>query len=449
MLQRIYFFLTYMEPWHILVALGLFVGMICLLWTKPGLGIYIALFFVAETFATAADLRKTVPFISFVPMFLAVPLIISMAMRKERISWGKLSWAWLVLMVCFGIRSNFSNIGINASFWAAYYLALLSMGLMLGTLIASPAYRMRVLKWLVYGGVVTMLIGLGSIFVAGRSAYTQGRLTPFHVQANIWGPTALVAFLNCLLYFQLTKGTVHRLTHIIMLSITILSVALSFSRGAIYALGIALIFYWLVGGISRWKGILVGGLISLVVIEAFIYGAARGKFETESAARLLKYTSRSRIEFETHLIRNVVRPHPLFGIGFYESALSTPMAVKRGDPHNCVLMVWLEQGTIGLLAIMILMFGNFAAIRKNTRVWPKGSEEHTISRFCMFGMIAVFLDGITCMHLWTHHAMLGVEFAILTGIISSLRGASLYQSYEYEIEYVDDVYGEPVFNNAN
>ncbi len=438
MLRVIRLFLTYMEPWHILVALGLLVGMICLLWTKPGLYIYIALFFVAETFATSSDLRITVPFISFAPMFLALPIFISMIARKERLSWGKLSWLWLLVMVYFGIRSNFSNIGINASFWAVYYLALLSVGLMVGTLIASPAYRIGVLRWLVYGGVVTMLIGLGLILTIGRDAYTQGRLTPLHVQANIWGPTSLVAFLNCVLYFQLTRGVIRKPIYIAMLAITLLSVILSFSRGTIYALGIALIFYWLVGGLSRLKGILVGGLLFLAVAGAFTYGGGRDKFDPTSAYRLLRYTSKSRIELETWMIRTVVRPHPFLGIGFYESPGSTPQLIKRGDPHNSFLLLWMEQGTIGLMIVLLLILGNFAACRRIIKTWPKGSAEHTIGIFCQFALLAILLDGITIGHLWTHHAMLGVEFAILTGIISSLNQVSKYKIHEEEIGFIDE-----------
>lgn len=438
MLDVIYLFLRYMKPWHILVAVGLFAGMICLLWTKPGLYTYVALFFVAETFATAADLRETVPFISFAPMFLALPLVVSMVVRKERFSLGRLACFWFLVMVFFGIRSNFSEVGTSASFWAVYYLTLLSMGMMVGTLIASPAYRMGMLRWLAYGGVATMLIGLGSIFIVGRDAYTQGRLAPFHVQANIWGPTALVAFLNCVLYFQLSRGAVRKLPQIAMLVITLLSVILSFSRGAIYALGIALIFYWMVGGMSRLKGIVVGGLLFLAVAGAFKYGSGRDKFDPASASRLLSYTSESRVELEMQLIRTVVMPHPLLGIGFYGGLHAEKVGIKRGDPHNSFLLLWMEQGTIGLMIVLLLILGNFAACRRIIKTWPKGSVENNIGRFCRFALLAVLLDGVTIGHLWTHHAMLGVEFAILTGMISSLNQLSKYEVPEEEIEFIDE-----------
>jgi len=449
MLRIVYQYLTYMETWHVLVGLALMVGMICLLWTKRGLSIYIALFFVAETFATAGAFRATVPFLALLPMFLALPLLISMTVRKDRLLLGGLSWAWIVVMVYFGIRSNFSKVGTSASFWAIYHLVLMSMGLMVGALIASPSYRMSILRWLVYGGVVTMLLGMSAIFVSGWVAYRQGRFAPFGIQANIWGPTSLVAFINCLLYFQLTKAAVRKLAHIAMLAITALSLILSFSRGAIFALSIALIFYWLIGGISRFKGILLGCVLGLMITGFLVYGIGRTDVEidTSQASRLKEFKSPDRVAWEAHLIRTYVLPNPVFGIGFYRMEYFQT-EIKRGDPHNAVLLVLMEQGFIGFLMITALMVISFRAMHGITKVWPKDSDEYKISRFCMFGMVAVFLDGLTVPHLWTHHAMLGVEFAILVGITSALKSVSVNQDYDYVAEYSDDMYLEPIFHDT-
>jgi hypothetical protein len=448
MLRLILTYLENLETWHILVGILIIVGLVLLAFFRNGLNIYIALFFVAQVFATSSDLRIAAPFTSLIPFFLAFPLSIILWSKTDRPRVGILAKFWLVLVICFTVRALFSNVGIEAGLWGAYYLAILCLGLLVGSLINSEAHSDSTIKWLVYGGIIALSIGFVDIAISGGGAYTQGRLTPFKVQANIWGPTSLVAFLNCLLYFRMTKKGLRKPWQMILMAFACLSLILSYSRGSVYSFVIFLIVYWLIGGIPRLKGTIVGVVIFVILLGIFAQSSS-DVIRTEASGRLLIFKSYSRAKWTKHLIDTEVKPNPVFGVGFYESDLSRPGYRKRGDPHNSFLQVWIEQGTVGLFLISLLLLANALVALKIRRLNPPGSKNRILADFCLAGGLCLFLDGLTVPHLWTHHAVLGTEFAILTGVVSSLlrqvrdqiKASSYNANWGQELDYYQELTG--------
>lgn len=426
MIDKLLFFFDFVTPTQAMIGVVLMFGMVALMWSRFGLGVYVALFFVATAFATAGRLRMVAPFLALLPAFFTLPILIRVLITPDRPRWSGISVAWLVVMLVFAFRSVLSVTGMTAFFWGIYQVGIMATALAVGTLMASPTYRMTIVRWLAYASTATVLLGFAAVVLRPGEAFMQWRMTPWGMQANIWGPTSLVCFLNCFLYLQLSRGVGMRLPKVAMAVLSGVAIIASVSRGAIVAWVLGLLAFWMVAKGERAKHTWILGVLGAGIAAAMFWGLSRGFLETEGYRRLTDYRSEGREEVHRVLITEYVMPNPVFGIGFFQKYAVGD--VMRGDPHNSFLLIWIEQGTVGLLVVMVLLFMTYQAWRKCTRVWPVGSDERKMTSHAFMAFTALLFDALTVPHLWTHHSVLGLDFAVRVGAITALATTYLMQA---------------------
>jgi O-antigen ligase len=392
-----------------------------LLWTRQGLALWIAAFVVALAYATAAGLRASVNILPFLPAAVGIPICIRLALHSDQPRTPRLAYFWLVLAATFGFRSAMSDAGAAAVLWWVYYFLLLSLGLLLGSLLCHPRQRETVVRGLALGTVGVLTIALYSIASNDPKSFTQGRLTPLGVQANLWGPTGMVGLFHALLLARLSRRFVWRLVGNCLILLSILFLLLSFSRGAIFSCALAGVGVWLTGS-RRVRGIAVGLGLGAAVAIMLLWGSNQGLLELSASERLESTYSESRAELMGRLWRTDVQEHPGFGLGFFQK--EGACGLERGDPHNSYLLVLLEQGTFGLALLAVCLCVTFYDLAGAKRRWPSGSPERLILRHTTFALTALLLDALTIPDLWTHNALVGFDFSLRVGIVAGLVGCS-------------------------
>ncbi len=411
------FFNTLTETQILLGSIGL-IALLTMSFIRSGLGLYIAAITVSIAFATAADLRKKVPFLQLLPLVLAVPLFFRLFTAQKGHRWPSAAWIWVMLIGLFAVRSMFSELGVEGIQWWIFYFFTLTCGLSIGNLLSSPTYRDTMVRWLAFGSIAVILLGLLAIVVDRANAYTQGRLTPYGVQANIWGPNSLVAFMNAFLFVEMSRGATGRFLKITLLVVAAGSLLLTLSRGAIFAGFIMLGIYFLIAKGNRGRMIIIGGILAAGTAGALVYGVSKGAIQTESVDRVFRLRDASRENLQVFLFNEHVVPNFMFGKGVW--FWMDGGRVARSDAHNSIMQIWIEQGTFGLA----LLCGLLALITANAiRAYRRsaiGSPERILAQHAIACGIALFLDGLTVPHLFSHHALMGFEFAILGGTVAGL-----------------------------
>lgn len=386
---------------------------------RSGLGLYIAAITVAIAFGTAADLRKRVPILQLLPLFLSIPLMFRLVAAQKSHRWPGAGFIWVGLIVMFGFRSMFSDIGVQAATWWLFYFLIMFCGFSIGNLMSSQKYRDTMVKWLAYGCIIVTLLGLAALIFDRKEAYTQGRLSPYGVQANIWGPSSLIAFMNAFLFVEISRGAAGRLVKLSLLIVAAGSLLLSLSRGAIFSGIIGIAIYFVISKGSRGRMFLLGGVMAAAVAGGLVYAAGKGALETESVDRVFRLRDQSREDLQVNLFQNFVVPNFAFGNGFF--FWNDEGRIARQDAHNSMMQIWIEQGTFGLLLVcgllLLIAAKGITAYRRSS----VGTPERILAQFAIAFMIALFLDGLTVPHLFSHHALMGFEFAILGGTLAGLE----------------------------
>src|SRR5262249_6383071 len=155
---------------------------------------------------------------------------------------------------------------------------------------------------------------------------------------------------NCVLHVQLTRSYGRRLLGMALVVLSASSLLLSFSRGAIFACIVAGLLY-LITGSRRVRGVMAAVTFTAAVIALLLWGASNDTLDLSAGERLGSFGGESRIEVISQFWTEYVLPHPALGIGFLRKEGYSD--IQRGDPHNSLLLVWIEQGTIGLALLLL------------------------------------------------------------------------------------------------
>jgi hypothetical protein len=401
------------------LAFGLCIALV-LLRTRLGFSALIAAFVVSICYAPAADLRVSLPLVSLLPGVLAAFLCSHLLLVHARpLSRHVLAIVWITLMSSFALRALFSAVGTATLYWNGYYLIVLLLGLSLGGLLRARRFRTLIARALMLGSLIALSLGFAAIVLqANIRAFTQDRFTPWGIQANIWGPTSLVAVLNTSLFLRLNGSRGWRSWKLAVLVLPLISLFLSFSRGSLVALGAGVMVYLIVAGRERLKTTLVVLFATTALAGIVAWAGANGMLELEAADRLLTMRSESRETLMLDLYHDYVVREPIFGIGFFQKQGSPE--IGRGDPHNSLLLVWIEQGTVGLLLIVALITVTIGIVLRVQRRVPPDSVHRLLANHALFSLAADLVVGQTVPHLWTHHAVLGFDFALRAGLAAGL-----------------------------
>src|SRR5262245_12448147 len=392
-------------------------ALMSLLWTRHGLASLIAAFVMALVYATAVTLRSSADILPFLPALLGIPLCARLMLHSGVPRPPRLAWIWIALIAGFAFRSAISDAGAAAVLWWAYYLLLVALGLALGLLLCEPRHRDTVVRGLALGMTGVIVVAIYAMTSEDTTSFTQGRLTPFGIQANLWGPTGLVGLFHALLLARTSRRLSWQVWGYSLAVLSTFCLLLSFSRGAIFSGVLAAVGVWLTGS-RRLRGVVLAiGLAGAVAIMV-LWGSRQDLFDLSASERLESAYSESRAELMGRLLTTEVRDHPVFGQGFFQK--EGAVGLQRGDPHNSYLLVLLEQGIFGFGLLGICLWLTFHQLNRAKHFWPGGSAEGVIVRHTTFALTTLLLDGFTIPDLWTHNALVGFDLPLRVGIIAGL-----------------------------
>jgi putative inorganic carbon (HCO3(-)) transporter len=189
--------------------------------------------------------------------------------------------------------------------------------------------------------------------------------------------------------------------------ITGASLVLSFSKGGYLALFALVVL--VVVTVPRWRVALVAVLMAGVLIATQV-PLLMARMATVSRA------VGSRLEVFGNAFE-VIRDHPVFGVGLAGYSYSFRGATSSLHPHNIWLTFWVEVGIVGLAAFAVVFLG---AQWRGWRVWPLAQG---FWRPALWGSLAALLmwlvHGLVDTPYWKND--MSVEFWVLVALVLVAR----------------------------
>ena len=185
--------------------------------------------------------------------------------------------------------------------------------------------------------------------------------------------------------------------------IALAAIAVTFDRAAYLALAAAALLVF-VAAQPRVRKAIAPALAVLVVIAA-VHGGIRGRFISAFSAK----SNSDRVFVWTQALE-IIRDHPLRGIGFGNYPRVCPRYYARTDPaygmftwaHNLELSSLAEMGPLGLLAVLFLLGSAAVALRKRLgpASWALGGLAALIAFFVIAQVHDLLYDTKVMYALW-------------------------------------------------
>lgn len=188
----------------------------------------------------------------------------------------------------------------------------------------------------------------------------------FGNEPSILAILSVVGIFICLAFIRQERrrqSLATKLTYLAAIGILAIALLFTYTRSAWLVLPVGCVYFFLQSGERgrRWQSILVGGplllvlLVILTTVEPFASRFAQTLEPGGDFGRLILWERLVEMIYEK----------PLFGVGpgvaaqrmglvAFQEGL-TQMLQKKIDPHNVLLTWWAEQGTVGLIALIIFI----------------------------------------------------------------------------------------------
>lgn len=215
--------------------------------------------------------------------------------------------------------------------------------------------------------IMISIMSLAVLFIALRSyrsfsggaSYTGSRYGgPFEIfglGANHSG--AFMAY-NFAMFLGLSLFEKDKLLKWLFLATTLFSlhpILFSYSRGAYLAAFATLVFF----GIIKKKSLLILVIVILLAWQTILPASVVDRIMmTETEEGELEHSSAVRLDLWEYAI-NLFNQNPVFGVGFGGYGLSMPEGSKYTDTHNFFLKTLSEQGIIGSLFLLLILYRAF------------------------------------------------------------------------------------------
>jgi O-antigen ligase len=258
-------------------------------------------------------------------------------------------------------------LNVSAGIWKGWFLAPLLFLVVLTDVIRARKQIRDLLAALTLSGAATAII---SIFYWLNNDLTyDGRLKAFYLSANhlamYLSPILILSFF----LFFLVKRKVFKFLLILVYTLLILVIYLTFSYGAWLGLLIALVFVLVVN--KKKKVVFLGALLAICLM--FFVQFPSDKFQAMIDFAYPSLNSRLVIWQSAW---EIIKDHPLIGIGpglfqkyylNYQPRFEPYLEWAVPQPHNLFLAFWLQTGLIGLIGFGWLLIVFFAKNLKKNR----------------------------------------------------------------------------------
>ena len=346
----------------------------------------------------------------------------------------KLPAVFTVSLVTFAL-ANYASI-VFARDWA-YEYAWFYLGVTVYLLVyfvffaafvgrfGEPAYRVVRNGYLIAAGLAAAIGVLAVFRVLPNSEIFFRDASMVRVQSTFGDPNVFAPFLVgaiLLVLVPLVHGERMRLIHVAVLGLCLAGVALSFSRGAWLHLAISLVvfvaFELFVIGDRRANhrlmvGLVIGAPLGVGALALLLLNADLDAYLFDR----LSFQAYDRTRFGNQYLTLELADQFLFGLG--PGQFTAPRFTQ--DAHNVYLKVLIENGVVGLLAMLSLMFGSLfygvAGVFRRGRVAP----EHAA---CVAILVGVMVESlvIDTLH-WRHlFLFLGLPVGLMLFERSRERG---------------------------
>jgi O-antigen ligase len=204
----------------------------------------------------------------------------------------------------------------------------------------------------------------GDVVPGGDIAW--GRMTGFTETFNNLGGLAATAFVPALMLAVDSPRSWHKLVGVMSTALIVAGLLLSGSVGGMLGASAATVFWLALRGVSLRLVVGVGAVVG----SAFVLMTATGVTDAPSPAdRISRVTSAEEASrgtggtFYTRLdgYRSAwdrIHEQPLIGVGFDEDSIEEVLGSEHGV-HNILISPWLSAGVLGLLGVVMLLYGAF------------------------------------------------------------------------------------------
>ena len=205
----------------------------------------------------------------------------------------------------------------------------------------------------------------GDVIPGGDVAY--GRMTGFTPAYNNLGGLAATAFVPALMVAVDSPRSWQKLIGLASTALIVAGLLLSGSVGGMLGASIATVFWLALRGVSLRLVVGVGAVAG----SAFVLMTATGVTNAPSPVeRINRVTSAQEAAqgtggtFYTRLdgyraAWERIHEQPLIGVGFDEKSIDSVLGTDHGV-HNIILSPWMSGGVLGLLGVVLLLYGAFS-----------------------------------------------------------------------------------------
>lgn len=343
-----------------------------------------------------------------------------------RLSVTNVFFTLFLLNILLGVLySPLKEIGMNRAFLFAYAVGIPFYSL----LFLEKEAVIKLFRWVL---LVAFLFAFLTFFF-GKKALSENRITLIGTGmitfGRFYGLATIIGFESYFAYRNMKS----RLRYVYLLGVVLIAVSLFLTgtRGALVSLIVAFGFYVaFFAPISLRKKVLTIFML-LVVSGVILLFAQKGIAKYRILAINLAGSS---VKFRLIMWKEAIKifvQNPVFGIGTGGSSIDMGQFLLGTYPHNMLLEVLAEQGLIGLILFMGLVFG---AVK--TFIWLFHQDEKTrrVAGLCLSLFIYTFVSAMFSSTIGGNKEFF-LLIAIIEGLATEKRG---------EIKH-----GTPVLQHAN
>jgi O-antigen ligase len=265
-----------------------------------------------------------------------------------------------------------------------------------------------------------LIDGQSSIFEVGKHTKNILRSTGTFPHPNIFGGFAFCGLLTTF-YLYITENKRVKIL-LFGIALQLLSLAVTFSRSAIIALGLSTAFYFFMQARSvamriRVKQLLVTLVLSTSICLAIFYSAFHSRGGIVNYNINAVGADSERLLYQK-VACSMVEEHPFLGVGWGNFQLESHRFFPKehilpSKVHNIYLLIASEAGCIGAACFLVFLYG---IIRKALKYL---SSPHTLFLFSLFAGL-LFIGACDFYFLSTPHGRI-LFFGVAALLSSSYR----------------------------